>query len=203
MASAEGVQDLRSCRPHPRSLTRCHDHDAQHHADFRVAPARRPALDYRGAGDCAHSRDDGLQPDQARVRPGERLCLPLARPLRRLRRRPVAACAHRARRCARLASPHAAPRLRPALRPRRGRGRRRRDTRAHVRLGGRAAPARACERHRRSSAPDAAAPARCGCAARPPRRTCARASRRRRPRTRHAPAAGRSRAAACADARRA
>ena len=48
------------------------------------------------AGDCARSRDGGLQPDQARLRPGERPRLPLARPLRRLRRRAVAqACATR------------------------------------------------------------------------------------------------------------
>ena len=139
MAPAEGVQDLRSRRPHPRSLTRCHDHDVQHHADIRVAPARRPALDYRRAGDCARSRDGGLQPDQARLRPGERPDLPLARSLCRLRQRAIAQGAQCARRHARLASAHATARLRAAARARRGRGRRRRDPRAHVRLGGRAA----------------------------------------------------------------
>ena len=39
----------------------------------------RPALDYRARWRCARSRARRLQPDQARLRPGERPHLPLAR----------------------------------------------------------------------------------------------------------------------------
>ena len=89
---------------------------------------RRPvvrSLDYRGAGNGVRPRAGRLQPGQARLRPGEPARLPLARRLRRLRRRAVAQGA-RARSTTTLAWHRRTqlPDYVRAARARRGRGRR-------------------------------------------------------------------------------